>query len=79
MIERWFKNLKSSNLNSYFQTNKIKLQNKIENFSIFQICELLDEFEVISLNDITNKIFITDLSCKKNNLFFAPTFVSDHN
>ena len=43
------------------------------------MCELSDEYEVISLNDITNKIFITDLCYKKKNLICATTFVTDHN
>ena len=45
----------------------------------FKMCELSDEYEVISLNDITNKIFITDLCYKKKNLICATTFVTDHN
>jgi hypothetical protein len=47
--------------------------------NLFQICELLDEYEVISLNDITNKIFITDFYYKKKNLLCATTFVTDYN
>ena len=43
------------------------------------MCELSDEYEVISLNDITNKIFITDLCYKKKNLLCATTFVTDYN
>jgi len=53
----------------------------------FQMCELLDEYEVISLDDITNKIFITLFilyllliyPIRKKNLLCATTFVSDHN
>jgi hypothetical protein len=70
-----------------FQIKK-KIQIKIEDKELFdisnkffQICELLKEYEVISINDITitKKILITDLSYKKKNSFCATTFVSDHN
>ena len=44
--------------------------------NFFKMCELSDEYEVISLNDITNKIFLTDLCYKKKNLIFATTFVT---
>ncbi len=83
MIKFCFKNLKPSNLSSYFQTkkNQITKENR-ELFDIsnkfFKICELLGEYEVISLNDKTNKIS-TDLSYNKNDFACATTSVSDRN
>ena len=43
------------------------------------MCELSGEYEVISLNDIINKIFITDLCYKNKNLLCATNFVTDNN
>jgi len=44
----------------------------------FKICELLDEYEVITIYQITNKILILDFNYKKKAIC-AATFVSDHN
>ena len=63
------------------QKNQITKENR-ELFDIsnkfFKTCELLGEYEVISLNDKTNKIS-TDLSYKKNDFACATTSVSDRN
>jgi hypothetical protein len=45
--------------------------------NFFKICELLDEYEVIPIDQITNKILILDFNYKK--AICATTFVSDHN
>jgi hypothetical protein len=44
----------------------------------FEICELLDEYEVIPIDQITSKILILDFNYKKKAIL-ATTFVSDHN
>ena len=84
MRVHWFKNLKIVE----FKFQRPDQQNQIikedrELFDIsnkfFKMCELSDEYEVISINDITYKIFITDLCYKKKNLICATTFVTDHN
>ena len=64
------------------QNNQIT-QNDKKLFDIsnkfFKICELLDEYEVIPIDQITSKILILDFNYKKKNVICATTFVSDHN
>ena len=54
------------------QQNQISKEDR-EIFDIsdkfFKICELLDEYDVKSLNFITNKIFITDLCHEKKKTY----------
>ena len=63
------------------QNNQIT-QNDKKLFDIsnkfFKICELLDEYEVIPIDQITSKILILDFNYKKKAIC-ATTFVSDHN
>ena len=64
------------------QNNQIT-QNDKKLFDIsnkfFKICELLDEYEVIPIDQITSKILILDFNYKKKKVICATTFVSDHN
>jgi hypothetical protein len=64
------------------QNNQIT-QNDKKLFDIsnkfFKICELLDEYEVIPIDQITSKILILDFNYKKQKVICATTFVSDHN
>ena len=59
------------------QQNQISKEDR-EIFDIsdkfFKICELLDEYDVKSLNFITNKIFITDLCHEKKKLILCYEF-----
>lgn len=64
------------------QNNQI--QQKIKNhFEItnkfFKLCELLDEYEVITINDITCKTLLFEMNYKKKNIFCATCMVTDHN
>jgi len=64
------------------QNNQIT-QNDKKLFDIsskfFKICELLDGYEVIPIDQITSKILILDFNYKKQKVICATTFVSDHN
>ncbi len=57
---------------------KIKNHFEITN-KCFKLCELLDEYEVITINDITCKILLFEMNYKKKKIFCATCMVTDHN
>ena len=67
----------SSTLHQQIQ-QKIKNHFEITN-KFFKLCELLDEYEVITINDITCKTLLFEMNYKKKNVFCATCMVTDHN